>query len=85
MWPLRQQNRLPSLLDAPTNQLYPANAGNGASTVDNKEIALLKDFYSGTRARALRNEYGLEPWEVVSRYRNLPRAEFEAVRQAIGA
>jgi hypothetical protein len=53
--------------------------------VDNKEIALLKDFYSGTRARALRNEYGLEPWEVVSRYRNLPRAEFEAVRQAIGA
>jgi hypothetical protein len=53
--------------------------------VDNKEIALLKDFYSGTRTGALRNEYGLEPWEVVSRYRNLPRAEFEAVRQAIGA
>ena len=45
------------------------------------ELTVLGLFYAGARARALREQYRLDPWGVVNRHRQLPREEFARVRE----
>ena len=44
------------------------------------ELTVLGLFYAGARARALREQYRLDPWAVVNRHRQLPREEHARVR-----
>lgn len=45
------------------------------------ELTLLGLFHAGVRARALRERFGVDPWAVVNRHRQLPREEFARVRE----
>ena len=45
------------------------------------ELALLGLFHAGVRAHVLRARYGLDPWPVVNRHRQLPREEFARIRE----
>ena len=40
---------------------------------------LLRQFHAGVRARQLRHQHGVDPWDVVSRHRNLPVAQYHEV------
>jgi hypothetical protein len=44
-----------------------------------QELIALKLFYSGVPARQIRPTYG-DPWQLVSKHRNLPQKLFVAVR-----
>jgi hypothetical protein len=63
-------------------QTMTAHSGSGFShaafTPD--ELVLLGLFHAGVRARVLRGRYGIDPWAVVRRHRQLPREEFAQLR-----
>jgi hypothetical protein len=47
-----------------------------------QELITLKLFYSGVPAKQIRPTYG-DPWQLVSRHRNLPQQLFVAVRAKV--
>lgn len=55
----------------------PAASDEGAFTAD--ELALLREFYAGVRARVLSGRYGTDPWQVVRRHRLLPPDQYAAI------
>ena len=55
------------------------NLTHAAFTRD--ELVALGLFHAGVRARVLRERFGLDPWAVVNRHRQLPREEFARVRE----
>ena len=55
-----------------------AAASEGTAFTAN-ELLVLRMFYAGVRARQHRDQFGVDPWNVVRRHRNLPVEQYHEV------
>ena len=49
-----------------------------------RQDELLRRLYAGVSIRALRQQYQLEPWDILHRHHNLPHEQYHAVRRQLG-
>ena len=49
------------------------------------EFELLRQFYAGVRARALRRQFALDPWALLNRHRHLPPSQHQRLLRELRA